>query len=409
LKTARVGYVPDVAELDAALLRSLAAARSGDAAALTCYLDLDPAVVPTAAALSSHVTALVREARHAAEEWSSRLGHDEALRLREDVDRVERFLVQDLDRTGAHGLALFVCGPRTVWHEVRLPDPVGDAIHVGRSFVVAPLLPHADRHRDVVVAAVGRDRGSIWRLRGRRVVESEDLSRDGQGQHDQGGWSQARYARAREKEALDHLRGVANALAEHVREGSGTLLAVACVEERRTGFDRLLGPHVRDALIGWVDYEAHADVDALLPDVERLLDEHRERERAALLDRWQEERGQASGLATERWPETLAAAADGRVEVLLVDRRTERAYECPSCGRGSLEPGLCELDGAPLEEAGGGARELAVRSTLANGGQVRMLPEQLQGAPVAAVLRYSRPAQARVGAAPGEAQPRPRL
>lgn len=179
-------------------------------------------------------------------------------------------------------------------------------------------------------------------------------------------------------------------------QGTDRLLAVACLEEQRSTFEELLAPHVRDAHIGWIDFEAHADADALVPDALRLLDRRLAEERAALLDRWREERGQHSGRGSDTWEETLAAASDGRVEHLLVlgDDDTP-AYECPTCGRGYVTSGACELDGSTLDEAVGGAEGFAIRATLVHGRTVRLLDPEAEDADVAALLRYPQPSYAR--------------
>jgi peptide chain release factor subunit 1 len=305
--------------LDVELVRSLAAFRA-QRPAITCYLGLDPSVVPNDRALGTHVTSVVDEARSS--------GASDA-----DASRIEHFLTRELDRDGVAGVGLFVSGEAEVSHEVALAQPVEDAVHVGRSFVIEPLLPELERRRDVLLVAVGRDRGSIWLVREGRPQEWDELSRDGQGQHDQGGWSQARYARARDKEALDHMRDVASAIATALPQGSARVLVVACLDEQRSTFEALLEPHVRDALIGWIDFEAHAHPDDLLPDVEQLLDEQIAREQNALVERWREERGQRSGRATDSWSATLAAAADGSIETLLLFDGDADALECPRCGR----------------------------------------------------------------------------
>jgi peptide chain release factor subunit 1 len=339
-------------------MRTLAEARAQSASLLSCYCDLDPSTVPTEHELSTHVTSLLTELR------------DEAGRDAEAaVEQVEAVFA-GLDRTGAHGLALFADGQGTL-HDLRLPASVPDAVHVGRTFVLAPLLGFLERDRFVLVAAVGRDRGTLWQLRLGRVRAHEDLSRDGQGRHDQGGWSQARYQRARDEEARAHLQGVADEIAHRIPEGSDTLLVVACAQDQRAAFEELLAPHLGDALIGYTELEKQDDAVTLLPAVEELLDARLRAERGALLERWREERGQRSGRASQDWEETIRAAWDGQVECLLVAGATEPAFECPSCGRGSMSPGSCELDGTQLQEALGGSLEVAVRGTLVHGGRVR--------------------------------------
>jgi peptide chain release factor subunit 1 len=391
IENARVGYAPDVTELDTDLATSLASFRAEHASAISCYLGLDPANVPTAGALASHVTSLVDAAERAAERVTDALEHNAAKQLKEDVARIDAFLENDLDRSETQGLALFVSGTDETWQEVRLPRPVADAVHIGRTFVLAPLLDFLEHDRRMILAAVGRDRGQLWSLRRGIVSDLDDLTRDGQGQHDQGGWSQARYQRARDKEAVDHMRAVAEAISNHIPQGSDTLLVLAGAEEQRSAFAQLLEPHVRGALIGWTDVEKQEDGDALRPEAERLLNERLEVERNALLDRWREEHGQRSGRAALTWDETMAAALEGRIDSLLVDGRSGNAFECTSCGRGYVNPGTCELDSTPLAEALGGALEVVLRGTLQNGGTVRLVhgEELTETDGAAALLRYA--------------------
>lgn len=370
------------------LAKSLAAARAENPTAVSCYVELDPSTVPTATELASQVTSLVAAARQAAEEAGE--DHDVTAHLRADVDRIAHFLADDLDRSGAGGLALFVSAELDRWDEVPLPGPVGSAVHVGRTFVLAPLLEFLERDRTVIVAAVGRDRGTLWRFRSGRVDELADLGRDGQGRHDQGGWSQARYQRSRDREALDHMRRVAAAIAEHVAPGSRTLVVVATTEELRPAFELLLETHVRKALLGFTEIEKQEGAGELEPEVRRMLDARLRDERQALLARWREELGQGAGLASESWPEALDASWEGRIEGILVDGRTEAAFECPACGRGYLRSGVCDLDGRTLVPALGGALELVVRGTLLHDGEVRWASEGL-GLPagIAALFRYA--------------------
>jgi peptide chain release factor subunit 1 len=390
IENARAGYASDMTQLDMDLATSLAAFRAEHASAISCYLGLDPAMVPTPSALSSHVTSLVDDAGRTAEDVSEALEHDEASQLKEDVARIEAFLENELDRTEKQGLALFVSGADDVWEEVRLPRPVEDAVHIGRTFVLGPLLELLERDRAVILGVVGRDRGTLWSLRRGVVSDVADLTRDGQGQHDQGGWSQARFQRARDEEALDHMRAVAEAICERIPPGSTTLLVLAGSQDQRSTFEALLEPHVREALIGWTDVEKQDDGQALQPEAERLLDERIRTERKALLGRWREEHGQRSGRSTQTWDETMVAAWDGRIDALLVDGRSNEAFECTTCGRGYMSPGLCELDSTPLAEALGGALELVVRGTLRGGGTVHVVPgdELAETDGAAGLLRY---------------------
>lgn len=373
------------------LARSLATFRAERGVCVSLFLDLHPSTVPTPRDLSSHVTSIVDDARRRVDELSGELDHDRRLAAAHDLDEAESFLEEELDRSGADGYALYLDTLDGIRHDVRLETPVEDASRVSRTFALAPLLESLERDRELILAAVGRERGEIWRRRDGETEQVGDVGAEIQGQHEQGGWSQARFQRSVEEEALEHLREVAAALASTIRPGQGQLLVVACVEEQRPVFEDLLAPHVEDALIGWATIEAHAGVEALEAEAEPLLTKRLETEREALLERWRENRGQRDGRAGVSWEDAVGAAADGRIEAALVDGSTTAAWVCPTCDRGSLEPGNCEIDGTPLVEEPGGALELVVRGTLANGGQVRLVDRTaLDGAHgVAALFRYA--------------------
>jgi peptide chain release factor subunit 1 len=333
-----------------------------------------------------HVTSLVDAARRQLDDVPG-LAHDEETAARDDLDRAQAFLEEDLDRSGAAGFALYAAALDGVWDEMPLASPVRDTARAARRFAVAPLLEPLERDREIVLAAVGRERGTIWRSRAGRVELVDDMTQEIGRRHDQGGWSQSRFQRGVDEDAHEHLRVVADALAREIRPGSETLLLVSCVEEQRPFFESLLAPHVRDALLGWTAVEAHAGEDALQPEAQRLLAVRLESERAALLERWHEARATGER-ATASWPEALEASVDRAVEAALVDGRSPRAWVCPACDRASLAPGSCPLDGASLVEDPGGALEAVVRGTLANRGEVRRSDVPVGTDGIAALLRF---------------------
>nr|MDQ3821940.1 hypothetical protein [Actinomycetota bacterium] len=108
------------------------------------------------------------------------------------------------------------------------------------------------------------------------------------------------------------------------------------------------------------------------------------------LERWRDEAGR-NGRAASGWAATLEAASDGRVEVLLFQEgASHAAWQCPACGRASLDEGSCPLDGTRMEPRDEGL-DLAVHQTLAHGGTVAAVRHQHDLEPVggiAALLRY---------------------
>src|ERR671935_43997 len=210
------------------------------------------------------------------------------------------------------------------------------------------------------------------------------------GRHDQGGWSQARYQRHIEKLVQDHLRDVAATLQRLLRRLRRPRVVVVASEETRAELEEELSSEVKEAIIGWAAAEAHATPTQLLQTVEPLLERWRAEQEASAVERWREAAGR-NGRAASGWAQTLEAASDGRVELLLFHDGTDhRAWECPACDRVAAEAGTCPLDGTQMEENRDGL-DLAVHQTLAHGGTVWALRQRNDLDPVegiGAVLRY---------------------
>ena len=372
-------------------LRELAAFRPERGCAVSLYVGLDPSDVPTAGDVAARTRSLLTRADRQLDERRSTLAHDERKALERDLERVALWFEGEFSREGVRGVAVFAAGLDNLFVPLELPWPVEDDARIGGQLYLAPLVPVVGRDDGALVAYVGRERGDVYRLRAGQLAPLADESAEVPGQHDQGGWSQARYERHIEAIVDRHLRDVAEALDRCVRRLRGARVVLAGSEETRSGFEELLSPAVRNALVGWVAAEAHADPPRLLEAARPLLEEWRAGHEEELLARWREEAAR-SGRAAAGWEETLQAASDGRIELLLVQDGVDRpAYECPACGRAQMTNGTCPLDGTTLEQADTGL-DLAVHQTLTHGGTVELIGEEHRDLEpvggVAALLRF---------------------
>jgi peptide subunit release factor 1 (eRF1) len=370
-------------------LRELAGFGARHGCAISVYLDLDPSVSPTAGDMHSRVNSLLDELRDYAEKHG--LGHTQREGLRTDIERIRRYLEQEFTREGARGLAIFCAGLDNVWRPLALTDSVPGAAEIGREFYLAPLVPLVGRGEGALIAVVSQEQGRLYRLNAGRLSELTDRTVDlPLKRHDQGGWSQANYQRHFEQLVHGHLRGVAEELDRQVRRLGRPRVVVVCSEDTKAELEALLSSEVRSTVVGWTHAEAHATPSELLTLVRPVLDRWREREEESAIERWREEAGR-NGRAASGWEQTLEAASDGRVEVLLYEDGTERsAWQCPECGRAAVEGGNCPLDGTRMEEQEHGL-DLAVHQTLGHGGKAWALQRREDLRPVggiAALLRY---------------------
>jgi peptide chain release factor subunit 1 len=370
-------------------LRELAGFRAERGCAISTFIGLDPSETATAGDLQTRVNSTLDDGSKAAAAEHDKLSHEAREALKSDFARIQRFFEQEFDREGAQGVAVFCAGLDDAWFTFALSDPVDDVVRVGPQFYLAPLVPLLDG-AGALVAHVSREQGSVYRLRGGRLEGVVDRSEEQHGQHQQGGWSQARYERNIENRVHGHLKDVAEELDRRVRRGLARRIVIVSTEELRTDFERALSNEAQGLVAGWTNVEAHAGPAEILAAVKPVLATAVEREEQEAIERWREESGR-DGRASAGWNETLDAASDARVDLLLYQDGAQRTgWRCPRCGRVSAKAGECPLDGTAMEEDEAGL-DLAVHQTLAHGGRALAIRHHQDLEPVegiGALLRF---------------------
>jgi peptide chain release factor subunit 1 len=371
-------------------LRNLAGFEAENGCAISLYLNLDPSVSPTPGDADVRLNSLLDAGAKSREANRQDLTHAERQALRADFERVARFYHDEFTRNGAHGLAMFAAALDNLWRPLPLTEAVEDEIKVAKNLYLAPLVSLVGRGEGALVVTIGRERGQILRLRGGRLDEVENLFDSQPRRHDQGGLSQARYQRHIDNLALEHLRAVADHLDSIVRREHEVRVVIVASDVATAEFSEMLSREARAAVVGHANAEAHASTTKLLEVAAPVLEGWRATTERETVERWREEAGR-QGRASTGWEQTLEAASDGRVELLLfqigVDRRV---WRCPACGRLATAPVKCPLDGTALEEHDEGL-DLVIHQALLHGGSVWALQhgrdlEPVEG--IGALLRY---------------------
>lgn len=360
---------------------------------ISVYLDLDPERFATAPARASQVRSLVDEARKALDD-DSELDHEERIALRRDVERIDSYLRSgDPPFRGARALALFCSAREQLFETVRMPRPVPGRVVIATKPYVEPLIAALAERRWMVVL-VSRRTARLLTGAPETLAEQGSFPDDVHGQHDQGGWSQARYERSVEKEADDHLRRVAHAIERLWRRERYDRLAVGGPQEIVPRFEGMLSDELRSRLAGGrVDVDvSSAGEEQIGAVVGQLAEEDARQSERAALDRLAA--GIGSGGRGAGGPEqTLEALNERRVQTLLLEPAFDRpAQRCPACGLLRVESGdgRCPVDGTALEEVDH-LREAAVESALAQDAEVtvvRFYPDLGPHQGIGALLRF---------------------
>ena len=371
--------------IETGLVRRLSEMHADRPVVLSLYLDLDPAEFATAPARSSAVRSLLDEAGKQIE--GARLEQDDVKALRGSLARAQTFFEERLPTEGVHSVAVFASEPLDVFETVALPQSLPTRISIGRSALLAPLAITAHQGTWAVVL-VSRDIGRLMRGDAALLREVGDIRSGVHGQHQQGGWSQARYERSVENEADEHLRAVAERVVQEFDREPFDHLLVGGPHELLGDFRARLRPDVADRSAGEVDVDvATTSADEVLEAMAPALEAQQERREREAFERL------GAPLTAGGTPDVLQALNERRVETLLIDEsRREPGTVCPACGwLGTAGTEACPADGTPPEPVED-LKEPAVELALGQDAHVvpvRARPDELRSAGgIAALLRF---------------------
>ena len=369
-------------------LRRLAEVRLDRPVVLSLYLDLDPAQFATPPARATAIRSLLDEAERRLRERDG-LAHQDRADLHASLERAAALLQNDLPTEGAQSVAVFASNASGLFEVLALPRPVPSRVAIGRSPLVGPLA-RLERRERWCVALVSRRDARIFRGSPESLREVEQIHDVVFGQHDQGGWSQARYQRGIEKEKDDHLRHTAEVLMKHFKRRPFQRLILGGPREVVADFESKLHGYLSGLLGGRIEVDVDtATPEQVLAKTQPLFEEIEEQREAAALDRLGE-----GGRAAFNLEEVLRALNERRVECLLLDERfAAPGTICPECGwLGPEGERTCPVDGRELEQLDD-LTDAAIELTLQQSAEilaVRRRREELQerAGGIAAMLRF---------------------
>ncbi len=351
-------------------LRELADLKPDNARVLSLFLNLEPTEFASPAARGAEVRSLIDQANRLVKEENG-IGHAELAALREDVERVDRYFNNgDFDAKGAHGLAVYVAGPADLFEVVKLPRPVQTNVVVDDSPYIEPIADLGSRARWWVLL-VSRKNGRILSGTTDGFREVDQVWDDTHGQHDQGGWSQARYQRSVEEEKNSHVRAVCDVLFEHQKRAPRDCLLVGCNEELYPDVQGSLHAYLKERLVGRFDVDVeNSSPQTVFEAAKPKMEEHESQREREALDKLVEGAG-TGGRGVAGLGPTLEALNEQRVGKLLVNHGfNEPGTQCPQCGS-LFGAGVakCPADGTATE-ARDGIMESAIERALAQSAHV---------------------------------------
>ncbi len=378
------------------VLRSLSEVEADEPVVVSMFVNLDPSEFATAPARSTQFNSLLNDLSEQIREGD--LSHDAQEALKTDRERIERFLNEEIDVSDAAAVAIYSAQALDFFQAIKLADAIESAVHVDLRPMLEPIIAHED-DGDWCVLLATRDSGRIFRGGPTGIREVRDVHSDVKNQHQQGGWSQARFERSVEQEVEWHLEAVTDLLFRmYKRRPFEHLIIGANNQNLRPALSSETHSYLLERLRGWIDIdEGLASEDDVFAAARVVMDDYLANEERMLLERFAAQRA-TDGRAVADLKGTLEALVEQRVETLLVNEGVDaEGTKCVTCGWiGTAGPVNCPVDETHLDRVDN-IVEPAIQAAIQQSADVHVLSasgdsdsdsEAPFDGPLAAVLRY---------------------
>ena len=309
------------------VVRALAA-RVGDPAVSSLYLDTDGAHRPVRAEVEAAFEQLVHTLVTQARAQGNRI-------LAEAVDgdcqRMRDWLGAGWDRSGTRGLALFSSSRQGWFEAVPLAWPVADAAGLGPRPRIAPLVAALDAHRPLLVALIDRRRLRVFGFEERELSELPGLTdlepRMVDTDVELGG-----FDHQHEEAARVHYRRAAERIETVLAIRAGGQWMIGGPDEAVAGLEACLQPSASQQLAGRVSVRVSAPLTEIAEAAREAEEGVRLRRHVDAVRTLENSAGpgQTSSVGLDA---TLRAVDDRRVGTLLVaEGFAAPGARCPACG-----------------------------------------------------------------------------
>nr|WP_286207171.1 Vms1/Ankzf1 family peptidyl-tRNA hydrolase [Thermomicrobium sp. CFH 73360] len=225
---------------------------------------------------------MLRELEQAKEQIG--LTRAQVVAVDEDIERIREFFRDHGDEFG-QGVALFASSRASLWRVYHVPREVGNEADLDFRPVIGRLVRVVEFFEPVCTCLISRDRARIFS--GHLAVFREvavRLDEEVPGQHGQGGWSQARFARHIEEHVRQHFQRVGQVLFQLFEQEPFRFLVVAGPDEVVRDFVDGLHPYLRERYVGSFNSLMESTAKQVQEETKRIISAWQRQERERYLD-----------------------------------------------------------------------------------------------------------------------------
>lgn len=310
--------------VNADVIQELAVSDTGGNPVTSCYLNVDGRERVRAVDYERDLQRLARRLRAQG---------DLAPSVEADLDRIESFVGNGLDRSIVRGLAIFSSSEAKLWRVVHLPVPVHSRLTVGPAPALSQLTSVVEQLKPIGIVLIDRHHTRILVFTGGEVVEhNESLEGPPRERDDRGQAERGDLSSHFDELALQHIRESARVAFEVFQTHTVGRVTIGGAPESVRELESVLHPYVKDLLVPGLSLGVTASLSEIRSAMLDIEARSERTEEAAAVARLRD----AVGIGTQGvagLADTLAALSARKAELLLVSDGYEApGWRCGSCG-----------------------------------------------------------------------------
>ncbi|HMA83222.1 MAG TPA: Vms1/Ankzf1 family peptidyl-tRNA hydrolase [Candidatus Thermoplasmatota archaeon] len=277
----------------------------------------------------------------------SLLDDDEKKNFQSTIKKITSFL----DKNHENDIAVFASEKHEFFTWTPLPTTINNALIVDSSPYIRPLARVVDEWESFTLVLLNSHQAKIFSIHLGSAEQKKLLSSDIMNKHKKGGWSQARFQRIRKGAIHDFFTEVIEYLQHYV----DNQIILAGPGTAKTQFKDLLPQHLSEKVVDLIDVDINDEHESISRSL-NVISETEEAKSENAVSRLKQEILK-NGLAVYGFDETLKAARNGQIDVLIVQKdyqlkgclcehcqilKAGPVKDCPVCGSTTTEADMIE-------------------------------------------------------------------
>lgn len=257
---------------------------------------------------------------------------DDAVSFEENIGRIRQWLEDHPPEADENrSTVVFACWANDQTIGYTLDVSLSTRLRIGPGPFVRPIAEAQEEYEPFLVVVSDNHRTRIYTVTADEVEEEKRLRGKVKNRVKKGGWSQARYARRREKQIERYVDDISDHLGRIASEGGAERIVLLGSDETLRELSGALPNELEEKVIGRGSVDDMEDVDQIVADAYEIFWETEREEERSLWKRIKAEVA-SDGLGVLGAKEVLDALKLGRVDEMLVTRdATASGTRCRAC------------------------------------------------------------------------------